>query len=91
MLAVNDTEQLASDRAELLREVVAWTRPQLTHPTEALLTGGTAARADIEAIRTTLAYELYTSGVDADYEPNARGGELEAIIDWLGARMESAV
>ena len=85
-VGMTNVTEITDTQTDLLREVIAWTRPQLSHLVEAVLAGGTIDRADAESIRTSLAYELYATGVDGDYEPNARGRELEMIIDWLGAR-----
>ncbi|MBC7643912.1 MAG: hypothetical protein H7123_02220 [Thermoleophilia bacterium] len=87
---MTDVQQLSDEQAALLREVIAWTRPQLTHIVELLLAGGPIARADITAVRTSLGYELYASGVDGSYEPNARGRQIEALIDVLDVRAEAA-
>jgi len=88
--SMTDVPQLTDEQAQMLREVIAWTRPQITHVVELLLAGGPVARADIESLRTSLGYELYASGVDGDYEPNARGRAIEALIDVLGVRAQSA-
>lgn len=67
--------------ANLLREVIAARRPELS----ASLDASTKLSSEVrEAMRHALAEELAATGLNQDDEPNERGQLIEELIDRLG-------
>lgn len=67
----------------LLRDVISRRRPDLL-PTIDEMADGSLSEEECEALREAVAEELVQVGLDERDEPNKRGRELEALIDWLG-------
>jgi hypothetical protein len=74
-------KQILSERQLLLlREVVGNRCPDLSYRVTSADIGG-LTRWERERVLRALGIEFASSGVASDWEPNARGLELEALVD----------
>lgn len=80
---------LSEELRPLLEEVVRRRNPQLAAQ---VLSGnlGQLTIRDWANIRLSLGAELCDTGLDGHDEPNARGYQIEDLIDWIGNRIRWA-
>jgi hypothetical protein len=75
--------QLQPDKVRLLREVILKQQPSLLSLLDVLNVSSLTVEQR-ESLREAVAAELCVTGLDKNDEPNDRGLQLEALIDYLG-------
>lgn len=68
-------------KAVLLRELVKKRAPDSCGLAEAFISGGSLTDLQVEFLVNLINEEFMAKGINADFEPNTLGHELEALLD----------